>query len=90
MELNGFEIGRAFLPDEAGEAHLFHRIGGIFGGDPTVDFAAQLKATGFLMKQKVPARLSFSHNLCVTVEYQPDQKKTRGYILGRIAAVDFR
>jgi phenylalanyl-tRNA synthetase beta chain len=73
--LNGFEIGRVFWLDEAGSDET-DRIAGIFGGDPTVGTWQHeskpmnfYEAKGFLD--------SVFHNLCVSVEYQPDQKDTR-------------
>jgi len=73
--LNGFEIGRVFWLDEAGSDET-DRIGGIFGGDPTVGtWQHNSKPMDFYEAKGLLD--SVFHNLCVTVEYQPDQKDTR-------------
>lgn len=73
--LNGFEIGRVFWLDEAGSDET-DRIAGIFGGDPTVGtWQHNSKPMNFYEAKGLLD--SVFHNLCVTVEYQPDQKDAR-------------
>jgi phenylalanyl-tRNA synthetase beta chain len=73
--LNGFEIGRVFWLDEAGSDET-DRIAGIFGGDPTVGvWQHDSKPMNFYEAKGLLD--SVFHNLCVTVEYQPDQKDKR-------------
>ncbi len=73
--LNGFEIGRVFWLDEAGSDET-DRIAGIFGGDPTVGtWQHESKPMNFYEAKGLLD--SVFHNLCVTVEYQPDQKDLR-------------
>ncbi|WP_103669512.1 phenylalanine--tRNA ligase subunit beta [Pseudanabaena sp. BC1403] len=73
--LNGFEIGRVFWLDEAGSDET-DRIAGIFGGDPTVGtWQHESKPMNFYEAKGLLD--SVFHNLCVSVEYQPDQKDTR-------------
>ncbi len=73
--LNGFEIGRVFWLDEAGSDET-DRIAGIFGGDPTVGtWQHNSKPMDFYEAKGLLD--SVFHNLCVTVEYQPDQKDVR-------------
>ncbi len=73
--LNGFEIGRVFWLDEAGSDET-DRIAGIFGGDPTVGtWQHGSKPMNFYEAKGLLD--SVFHNLCVTVEYQPDQKDLR-------------
>ncbi len=73
--LNGFEIGRVFWLDEAGSDET-DRIAGIFGGDPTVGtWQHESKPMNFYDAKGLLD--SVFHNLCVSVEYQPDQKDTR-------------
>jgi phenylalanyl-tRNA synthetase beta chain len=73
--LNGFEIGRVFWLDEAGSDET-DRIAGIFGGDRTV--GTWQNASKPLDFYEAKGLLdSVFHNLCVTVEYQPDQKDHR-------------
>ncbi|TYQ27611.1 phenylalanine--tRNA ligase subunit beta [Pseudanabaena sp. UWO311] len=73
--LNGFEIGRVFWLDEAGTDET-DRIAGIFGGDPTVGtWQHESKPMNFYEAKGLLD--SVFHNLCVSVEYQPDQKDTR-------------
>ncbi len=73
--LNGFEIGRVFWLDEAGSDET-DRIAGIFGGDPTVG-AWQHDSKPMNFYEAKGLLDSVFHNLCVTVEYQPDQKDDR-------------
>jgi phenylalanyl-tRNA synthetase beta chain len=73
--LNGFEIGRVFWLDEAGSDET-DRIAGIFGGDPTVG-AWQHDSKPMNFYEAKGLLDSVFHNLCVTVEYQPDQKDKR-------------
>ena len=73
--LNGFEIGRVFWLDEAGSDET-DRIAGIFGGDPTVG-AWQHESKPMNFYEAKGLLDSVFHNLCVTVEYQPDQKDDR-------------
>ena len=73
--LNGFEIGRVFWLDEEGSDET-DRIAGIFGGDPTVGtWQHNSKPMSFYEAKGLLD--SVFHNLCVTVEYQPDQKDSR-------------
>ncbi len=73
--LHGFEIGRVFWLDEAGSDET-DRIAGIFGGDPTVGtWQHNSKPMDFYEAKGLLD--SVFHNLCVTVEYQPDQKDVR-------------
>ncbi len=73
--LNGFEIGRVFWLDEDGSDET-DRIAGIFGGDPTVGtWQHSSKPMNFYEAKGLLD--SVFHNLCVTVEYQPDQKDAR-------------
>ncbi|GBO54832.1 phenylalanyl-tRNA synthetase beta chain [Pseudanabaena sp. lw0831] len=73
--LNGFEIGRVFWLDEAGSDET-DRIAGVFGGDLTVGtWQHESKPMNFYEAKGLLD--SVFHNLCVTVEYQPDQKDTR-------------
>ena len=73
--LNGFEIGRVFWLDEDGSDET-DRIAGIFGGDPTVGtWQHNSKPMNFYEAKGLLD--SVFHNLCVTVEYQPDQKDSR-------------
>jgi phenylalanyl-tRNA synthetase beta chain len=73
--LNGFEIGRVFWLDETGSDET-DRIAGIFGGDPTVGtWQHESKPMNFYEAKGLLD--SVFHNLCVTVEYQPDQKDLR-------------
>jgi phenylalanyl-tRNA synthetase beta chain len=73
--LNGFEIGRVFWLDEDGSDET-DRIAGIFGGDPTVGtWQHNSKPMNFYEAKGLLD--SVFHNLCVTVEYQPDQKDAR-------------
>jgi phenylalanyl-tRNA synthetase beta chain len=73
--LNGFEIGRVFWLDEAGSDET-DRIAGIFGGDPTVGtWQHESKPMNFYEAKGLLD--SVFHNLCVSVEYQPDQKDDR-------------
>ncbi|MCE2885966.1 MAG: phenylalanine--tRNA ligase subunit beta [Pseudanabaena sp.] len=73
--LNGFEIGRVFWLDEAGSDET-DRIAGIFGGDPTVGtWQHESKPMNFYEAKGLMD--SVFHNLCISVEYQPDQKDDR-------------
>ena len=73
--LNGFEIGRVFWLDEAGSDET-DRIAGIFGGDPTVGtWQHESKPMNFYEAKGLLD--SVFHNLCISVEYQPDQKDDR-------------
>ena len=73
--LNGFEIGRVFWLDEAGSDET-ERIAGIFGGDPTVGtWQHESKPMNFYEAKGLLD--SVFHNLCISVEYQPDQKDDR-------------
>ncbi len=82
--LNGFEIGRVFWLDEAGSDET-DRIAGIFGGDPTVGtWQHNSKPMNFYEAKGLLD--SVFHNLCVTVEYQPDQKDVR-FHSGRTASL---
>ncbi|PZO38290.1 MAG: phenylalanine--tRNA ligase subunit beta [Pseudanabaena frigida] len=73
--LNAFEIGRVFWLDEAGSDET-DRIAGVFGGDPTVG-AWQHESKPMNFYEAKGLLDSVFHNLCVTVEYQPDQKDER-------------